>query len=632
MGEVLNNGVYLPDRGERNAYDGLKGNWNTLDSIAGKVPGYDGHISDTDIHVTAADKQTWNGKADASHVHNASDVTTGVFDAARIPNLDASKITTGTIDIDRLPQGALERLVKVANQAARYALTAADVQLGDTVQQLDTGVMYVVTDETKLDSADGYTEYTAGSATSVPWSGVTGKPADYTPASHSHGNITNDGKLTNGNRVVITGNDKAITEAAVSDTELSYLSGVTSAIQTQLDSKVSDANVVHKTGDETIEGTKTFNADTTFFNKNILINSAQGLQANKSVTIGAKEYGAFTISIYSNKTDVSTGRLVMVTGGQDGHATLGGSYLRFHLNTLANRTYRENGIYFFKRFNDNDDHAEFYPERSDSIDLGKSGYQWKSVYAQSYYYNGTPWGLDQANVWSQSQTISANTNKAYIVANTSYTLGEATPSTTKELGGVFFKDSNSNNAAFLNVVHENTTGDVYTRILTRFKFDNGVKSTTGSAVNTALDIGLTNSAEKFVRPSVNNEVNLGTSTNKWKSFNGINPGALSLPDDSSSISIDTTNWNVSGAFGNSYTPASNGWLHINIKDTATNSIFVYASNKYAASIYGNGSQGLDGRLALMMPVLSGVSYGIIIKAGSISEIYTAKFFPCQGNV
>ncbi len=91
-------------------------------------------------------------------------------------NLDASKLTSGTVDIARLPQGALERLVKVANEAARYALTIADVQLGDTVQQLDTGIMYVVTDTDHLDSAAGYTEYTAGTAASVPWSGVTGKP------------------------------------------------------------------------------------------------------------------------------------------------------------------------------------------------------------------------------------------------------------------------------------------------------------------------------------------------------------------------------------------------------------------------------------------------------------------------
>ena len=131
-------------------------------------------------------KSELDGKAPLVHTHAASDVTSGTFNIARIPNLDASKITSGTIDIARLPKGSLERLIKVADQTARYALTADDVQLGDTVQQLDTGVMYVVTDETKLDSADGYTEFTAGSASSVPWTGITGKPNDYPPSSHTH--------------------------------------------------------------------------------------------------------------------------------------------------------------------------------------------------------------------------------------------------------------------------------------------------------------------------------------------------------------------------------------------------------------------------------------------------------------
>ena len=37
MGEVLENGVYLPDEGERNAYNGLKGNWNTVDTVVAQV-------------------------------------------------------------------------------------------------------------------------------------------------------------------------------------------------------------------------------------------------------------------------------------------------------------------------------------------------------------------------------------------------------------------------------------------------------------------------------------------------------------------------------------------------------------------------------------------------------------------
>jgi hypothetical protein len=36
--------------------------------------------------------------------------------------------------------------------------------------------MYLVVDVTNLDNSAGYEIYTAGSAASVPWSGVTSKP------------------------------------------------------------------------------------------------------------------------------------------------------------------------------------------------------------------------------------------------------------------------------------------------------------------------------------------------------------------------------------------------------------------------------------------------------------------------
>lgn len=44
-------------------------------------------------------------------------------------------------------------------------------------------------------------------------------------------------------------------------TELSYVKGVTSAIQTQLNAKAADSDVVHDSGDETIAGVKTFSSD-----------------------------------------------------------------------------------------------------------------------------------------------------------------------------------------------------------------------------------------------------------------------------------------------------------------------------------------------------------------------------------
>lgn len=102
------------------------------------------------------------------HTHNAAHIVSGVF------------------DLDRLPHGALERLIIVENQAARFNLTTNDAQDGDTVKQDDTGVMYFIVDDSKLDNADGYVEYTAGTATAVAWSGVTDKPATFPPSSHTH--------------------------------------------------------------------------------------------------------------------------------------------------------------------------------------------------------------------------------------------------------------------------------------------------------------------------------------------------------------------------------------------------------------------------------------------------------------
>ena len=133
-------------------------------------------------HVTAGSNPTTlagygiTDAALASHTHVSGDIT----------SLDASKLT-GTIDIARLPAGALERCVVVADDDARFALTIDDIQLGDTVKVDETGLMYIVIDTDNLDSEDGYTVYTSGSAASVNWANIIDKPTAFTPATHIHG-------------------------------------------------------------------------------------------------------------------------------------------------------------------------------------------------------------------------------------------------------------------------------------------------------------------------------------------------------------------------------------------------------------------------------------------------------------
>ena len=76
MGSILTNGVFLPAEGERNCYEGLAANWTALDGMIG---GYNVHISNTTIHVTAEDKAKWNAvtsKAnDSDVVHKSGNET-----------------------------------------------------------------------------------------------------------------------------------------------------------------------------------------------------------------------------------------------------------------------------------------------------------------------------------------------------------------------------------------------------------------------------------------------------------------------------------------------------------------------------------------------------------------------------
>jgi hypothetical protein len=115
----------------------------------------------------------------------SSDFGGNVTISTTLANFDASKIASGTISIDRLPKAALERLIVVANDTARFALTTATAQSGDTVKVTSTGKMYLIKDESKLNREDGYEPYTASQASSVPWSGVTGKPSAFAPPTSS---------------------------------------------------------------------------------------------------------------------------------------------------------------------------------------------------------------------------------------------------------------------------------------------------------------------------------------------------------------------------------------------------------------------------------------------------------------
>lgn len=223
--------------------------------------------------------------ANDSHTHSNSTIT----------SVDASKITSGIINIERLPKGALERLVIVANKSARFALTSNDVQEGDTVKQTDTGVMYFVININKLNSEDGYSVYTAGSATSVPWSGITGKPNFATVAtSGSYNDLTNKptiptktSQLTNDSQFIT--NTAIVQTTGTSTTQVMSQKATTDAINNKVNNiKIGGRNLA-------LDSTKVI-TNTSSYTKYILAVKVNELKNNPVYVSYDYEY-----------SDVSTG-------------------------------------------------------------------------------------------------------------------------------------------------------------------------------------------------------------------------------------------------------------------------------------------------------------------------------------
>ena len=133
-----------------------------------------------------------------------------------------------------------------------------------------------------------------------------------------------------------------------------------------------------------------------------------------------------------------------------------------------------------------------------------------------------------------------------------------------------------------------------------------------------------NNSKQFI-PSANNEFNLGTSSKKWKTLNGVNPGALSLPSDAS-ISIDTTTfeWNKNFTF----TPSIDGYLFISFG--SSDGIRKLSVKTGRGEYYITNQKGL---LRYTFSVYKDKIVTILVSSSITESVMPAMtLFTCQGNV
>ncbi len=164
------------------------------------------------LYAEATHTHTKSNITDFSHTHSVTDVT----DSNAHSHIGTSANAT---------QGAINTAIdsKLSELVDINFVTV--VQTLPTASQSTMGKIYLVPSDS-TDTNDNYEEYVTikdgntyswekfGEITdiSVAWNDITGKPSTFTPSSHTHGNITNDGKVgSDADYFVITGTGGAVT-------------------------------------------------------------------------------------------------------------------------------------------------------------------------------------------------------------------------------------------------------------------------------------------------------------------------------------------------------------------------------------------------------------------------------------
>lgn len=367
---------------------------------------------------------------------------------------------------------------------------------------------------------------------------------------------------------------------------------------------------VNVAGNQTVSGQKTWTGSNTFTSTiTTKTNVDRAVAPTSDTTYGTiicrdKNGSAMFRMQGTIKTDLSNAWDMMMVAPNNSYIT----FFRYTISTAtSDRELR------FKA-------DSVIPDDNSTSKLGTSTKQWSSVYAQTYFYNGVEFQskfvtTDTEQTITSLKTLSTAGSPQLRVKSTSIDLTNTTITSYRTISiRAIDKNDTTLGQISWNYKASDNTGRLY---LTQTSRD----AVTGGII---IQHNGSNSTTDIIPYSTTDDHNLGTSTNKWKTLNGVNPGALSLPT-SSYVEIDTTNWDLTGASSQSYTPAVSGWLFVSIQNIVGN---------YLSIVGGRGAVSMDGTgvqagLRAMLPVVANESVTITVKTGSI---FAARFYPMLGNV
>ena len=405
----------------------------------------------------------------------------------------------------------------------------------------------------------------------------------------------------------------------------------TFTIGTALIDLAQDSDVVHKSGDETISGDKVFN--------NRLIK-------NIDVVLGtAPSTGKFSnIDIADNN---KSGLAQIIGGVYD----TGNSYARFF---VQNKTADDGtglsptGTIRACGFNINlpasstsEGQGSITPRANKTTDFGLLSYQWRNLWCEKLFLNGTQLDPSAFVTTDTNQTISgektfrsdltvANTDTTANTPNLNlrnYKADRGTVETSVQT--IMFSDKNAKALTLLES-RRVSNGNTSTNILCYNTDDNN------NTVSGGVSVIKTKTATNFA-PNADNTVTCGRPLAKWSDvqtyqINGLTPSSLSLPatrDNAIDISSYFTNFNNGDI--NQYAPTVNGWIYL--ETTGCNALHCFCTTTGNLVHYGNTvARSGDGLAYITFPVLAGTLFKCTWYTNSTITLNKAWFIPCQGNV
>ena len=649
MPTTLTNGIQLPDKGSVDWYSSMQSNYNLIDT----------HLGDTDVHVTAEDKANWNSKqgslsqaqldaiaqvatntddiatlqsdkADASHTHSSSDIT-DIDDYATKDYVDNS--ISGLVDNAPDALNTLNELSAALNDDSNFASTvttalAAKADSADLATVATSGsyndlddlpTIPTNTSDLTNDSDFVVSSNLATVATSGDYDDLSNKPSIPTKTS----DLTNDSNFVDtSNSAVSSGITSAkVTDydTHIADTDI-HVTTTDKATWNTVTSKANDSDVVHKSGNETIGGSKTFLNSPIIYNPDTTVNNYLVLK-NSKVTIGSTTDTGSQRVVFQDKNGTPISSFISSIDSN------GWTYTVLEGNSIDSQS---NIITRSVRLRVTNTGAALLPSNDNNLLLGSASAKWSNIYSVNYYYgsNNVEFSTkfvttDTAQTISGNKTFSSNVNvynsdSSTDTANIILKNSKAERGSTTNIGEQTISFLDKDNAQ-IGQIRCDVDSNGYSNLTLQCSDTNDTSS--------GVQVRKTATGVTF-QPTLNGQCYLGQSIRRWYNtytsrINNLEPSSLSLPNIDNRIDISSYITNLSNV-GNEYTPSVNGWICVRSANATKISILDSATNVGTTNISPTATF-----LGVMIPCIANRKVYINIICTSLELAY---FIPCQGNV